>query len=62
MVFGEPDIEVRPVGEGRLKAEIRGLDVHDPTTGVLRSTGRVRIGKPRAQQRSRETRGRRAII
>lgn len=37
MVFGEPDIEVKPVGEGRLTIEIRGLDVHDPTTGAVRS-------------------------
>jgi adenine-specific DNA-methyltransferase len=38
MVFGEPDIEVREVGEGQLQVEIRGLDVYDPTTGELRSS------------------------
>jgi adenine-specific DNA-methyltransferase len=38
MVFGEPDIEVREVGEGQLQVEIRGLDVYDPTTGQLRSS------------------------
>ncbi len=38
MVFGEPDIDVRPVGEGQLQVEIRGLDVYDPTTGELRSS------------------------
>ena len=38
MVFGEPDIDVRPVGEGQLEVEIRGLDVYDPTTGELRSS------------------------
>ena len=37
MVFGEPDIDVRPVGDGQLQIEIRGLDVYDPTTGVVRS-------------------------
>jgi adenine-specific DNA-methyltransferase len=38
MVFGEPDIEVREVGEGQLQVEIRGLDVYDPTAGALRSS------------------------
>jgi adenine-specific DNA-methyltransferase len=38
MVFGEPDIDVREAGEGMLQVEIRGLDVYDPTTGVLRSS------------------------
>ena len=36
MVFGEPDIEVKQAGEGRLTIEIRGLDVYDPTTGAVR--------------------------
>ncbi len=36
-VFGQPDIEIRPVADGRLQAEIRGLDVYDPTTGEIRS-------------------------
>jgi adenine-specific DNA-methyltransferase len=38
MVFGEPDIEVRDAGDGRLVAEIRGLDVYDPTTGEVRAS------------------------
>ena len=38
MVFGEPDIEVKPAGEGRLTVEVCGLDVYDPTTGQLRSS------------------------
>jgi adenine-specific DNA-methyltransferase len=38
MVFGEPDIDVRPAGDGQLEVEIRGLDVYDPTTGDLRSS------------------------
>ncbi len=38
MVFGEPDIEVRPAGEGLLTVEVCGVDVYDPTTGVLRSS------------------------
>ena len=36
MVFGEPDIEIRPAGE-KLVVEIRGVDVYDPTTGDVRS-------------------------
>jgi adenine-specific DNA-methyltransferase len=39
MVFGEPDIEVRPAGDGDIEVEIRGLDVYDPTTGQVRSGG-----------------------
>ncbi len=38
MVFGEPDIDVRRVGDDRIEVEIRGLDVYDPTTGELRSS------------------------
>ena len=38
MVFGEPDIDVRPAGDGQLQVEIRGLDVYDPTTGEVRSS------------------------
>jgi adenine-specific DNA-methyltransferase len=38
MVFGEPDIEVSRTPIDQLTVEIRGLDVYDPTTGVLRSS------------------------
>jgi adenine-specific DNA-methyltransferase len=38
MVFGEPDIDVRPADNNQLQVEVRGLDVYDPTTGVLRSS------------------------
>jgi adenine-specific DNA-methyltransferase len=38
MVFGEPDIELRPTTDGRLTLEIHGLDVYDPTTGAVRSS------------------------
>ena len=37
MVFGEPDVEIKKMKDGKLVAEIRGLDVYDPTTGVIRS-------------------------
>jgi len=38
-VFGQPDIAIRPAvgGDGQLQVEIHGLDVYDPTTGVVRS-------------------------
>jgi len=39
MVFGEPDVEVRKGKDGKLTAEIKGLDVYDPTTGEIRSSG-----------------------
>jgi adenine-specific DNA-methyltransferase len=37
MVFGEPDIDIRPDSQGQYIAEIRGVDVYDPTTGQVRS-------------------------
>lgn len=37
VVFGEPDIEVRPVGDDQLEVEIRGIDVFDPSTGEVRA-------------------------
>jgi adenine-specific DNA-methyltransferase len=36
-VFGQPDIDVRAIGDDQLQVEIRGLDVYDPTTGEIRS-------------------------
>jgi adenine-specific DNA-methyltransferase len=39
MVFGEPDIELRKQKDGKLVAEVRGVDVYDPTTGEVRSHG-----------------------
>ena len=38
MVFGEPDVDIRRVGDD-LVVEINGVDVYDPTTGVVRSSG-----------------------
>ncbi len=37
MVFGEPDIKLDKDKDGKYIAEIRGLDVYDPTTGEIRS-------------------------
>lgn len=38
MVFGAPDIEIKPTADDQLTVEIHGLDVYDPTTGVVRSS------------------------
>ena len=38
MVFGEPDVEIRRLGDGLVRVEIRGVDVYDPTTGQVRSS------------------------
>lgn len=37
-VFGEPDISVA-VDDGHVRVELRGVDVYDPTTGEVRSSG-----------------------
>ena len=37
MVFGEPDVDIRPVGADQIEVEIRGLDVYDPTIQEIRS-------------------------
>lgn len=39
MAFGEPDIVLEEQPDGRLVAELRGVDVFDPTTGAVRSSG-----------------------
>jgi len=37
MIFGEPDLDIKKMKDGKLVAEIKGVDVYDPTTGVIRS-------------------------
>jgi len=37
MVFGEPDLDIKKQKDGKLVAEIKGVDVYDPTTGQIRS-------------------------
>jgi adenine-specific DNA-methyltransferase len=37
MVFGEPDVEIKKQKGGQLVAEIKGVDVYDPSTGQIRS-------------------------
>ncbi|MGM0345834.1 site-specific DNA-methyltransferase [Streptomyces sp. Adlamb9] len=38
-VFGEPDIELTETSDGQLVAEIKGLDIYNPTTGDVRAEG-----------------------
>jgi adenine-specific DNA-methyltransferase len=38
MVFGEPEVKIDHAADGKLVVEIFGLDVYDPTTGVVRSS------------------------
>ena len=38
VVFGEPDL-VTPAGDGLIQVEIHGMDIFDPTTGEVRSSG-----------------------
>jgi adenine-specific DNA-methyltransferase len=37
MVFGEPDVEIKQE-DGRVRVEIKGVDVYDPTTGQIRNS------------------------
>lgn len=38
MVFGEPDIELKTLRDGKLTVTLKGVDVYDPTTGQIRSS------------------------
>lgn len=42
-VFGEPDIDVRELPDGRLEVELRGVDVFNPNTGEVRSSAPTHI-------------------
>ena len=37
MIFGEPDVEITKQKDGQFVAEIRGVDVYDPSTGQIRN-------------------------
>jgi adenine-specific DNA-methyltransferase len=37
VVFGEPDIAILPGPDGRLRLQVRGVDVFDPSSGEVRS-------------------------
>jgi adenine-specific DNA-methyltransferase len=34
-IFGQPDVDIRRVGEGQLHVEIRGLDTYNPINGEV---------------------------
>ncbi len=38
MVFGEPDVALNHLPDGRLTVTIRGVDIYDPTSGEIRSS------------------------
>jgi adenine-specific DNA-methyltransferase len=37
VIFGEPDIEILPRGDGQIAVKVLGVDVFDPSTGEVRS-------------------------
>ena len=39
VIFGEPDIELLPEPDDRLRVKVKGVDVFDPSTGEVRSDG-----------------------
>lgn len=39
VIFGEPDIEILPELENRIRVMVNGVDVFDPSTGEVRSDG-----------------------
>jgi len=42
-VFGEPDIDVRTLPDGKFEVELRGVDVFNPNTGEVRSSAPTQI-------------------
>lgn len=39
VIFGEPDIDVLPAGDGQVQVKVNGVDVFHPNTGEIRSDG-----------------------
>jgi len=37
MVFGEPDIDIIRLADNQIMVKLKGVDIYDPTTGVIRS-------------------------
>lgn len=37
VIFGEPDIDIIPADDGRIRVKVKGVDVFDPGTGEVRS-------------------------
>ena len=42
-VFGQPDIEARADGDGKWNCELLGVDIYDPLTSEVRSTGASKV-------------------
>ena len=39
VIFGEPDIDILPADEGKIRVKVNGVDVFHPNTGEVRSDG-----------------------
>lgn len=39
VIFGEPDIDILPDADGRIRVKVNGVDVFQPNTGEVRSDG-----------------------
>ncbi len=39
VIFGEPDVDILPDGDGRFRVKVNGVDVFHPGTGEIRSDG-----------------------
>jgi adenine-specific DNA-methyltransferase len=39
VVFGEPDVDLRKLADGRFEVEIKGVDIFNPNTGELQPSG-----------------------
>ncbi len=39
VIFGEPDIDILPAGDGQVKVKVNGVDVFHPSSGEVRSDG-----------------------
>jgi adenine-specific DNA-methyltransferase len=39
VVFGEPDIDIEPVGKDQVRVQVKGVDVFKPQTGEVVSAG-----------------------
>ena len=37
VIFGEPDIDIIPAGDGKVRVKVKGVDVFHPQTGEVRS-------------------------
>jgi adenine-specific DNA-methyltransferase len=42
-VFGQPDVEVRSAGGAEWQVELRGVEIYDPITSEVRSTGATKV-------------------